>query len=75
MSSVTFCDCDECENNDNNATIYSVSDEVKEYMKIKFRQLFMYDICKNCLDEFNEEEEMFIVDRYDEIVLKERVNG
>lgn len=74
MSSITYCDCDECSSNNQDEIIYSLSDEVKEYMKRVYRQHFITDMCEDCLNEFNEDEEIFIVAEYNELKLKESPN-
>lgn len=48
MATITYCDMDDCKNNDDQMKVYSMSEEFSK--KYKFG---MYeDICQECLDAY-----------------------
>ena len=74
MSCVCYCDEDDCQNNDNNCTMYDISYKIHEPLRNKIGR-FHQHICKDCVDwwnsDYTEKEPLIIEDNIYDIILNE----
>jgi len=57
MSSLRYCDCDDCSVTEDDTTVYAINADTEKFLKQHFRSCFntFEDICKDCVDILNED--------------------
>ena len=57
MSSLRYCDCEDCSVTEDDTTVYSINADTEKFLKRHFRSCFnaFEDICKDCVDILNED--------------------
>ena len=64
MSTIIYCDRDECQSNNQDSRIYPIGSDIAKKIEKKGWIFSKYDahFCKDCIDEyFNEEDEQLII--------------
>lgn len=76
MSSIHYCDEDDCLNTDNETTIYDISYDIHKSLRKKIGKHHQH-ICKDCVEwwnqDYTEDEPLIIEDDIFDIVLNENV--
>jgi len=57
MSSLRYCDRDECSVTEDDTTVYAINADTEKFLKRHFRSCFnaFEDICSDCVDILNED--------------------
>ena len=57
MSSLRYCDRDDCSVTEDDTTVYAINADTEKFLKRHFRDCFnaFEDICSDCVDELNED--------------------